>query len=261
MRGLLRVGLVAALVAGVAASGWLLRHEIGATVARLAGGDEPTPAAPAAEGMAGEEASPTVVGPEAAAHAEAKILALGRGERMEAAFNAVELTSLARHGLREFFPAYVNDVSAGLEADRLVLGGKITVREVPGIERLGASAFLLGDTAAVSARGRLDGVAPGRGIFEVETITLGPLTLPNAFRDELLTQLRAGGTADAEGAGRGSPRAGSPGAGNEGAATGSRAVGTDRPNVIGFELPAFVTDIAVRGDRLVIRRSPDSDGE
>ena len=36
MRGLLRVGLVAVLVAGVAAGGWMLRHEIGATVARIA---------------------------------------------------------------------------------------------------------------------------------------------------------------------------------------------------------------------------------
>ena len=162
MRGLLRAGMVAVLIAGVAAGGWMLRDEIGATVARLAGGEAAAPAAPGAERAGAEGASPSVVGPEAAAHAEAKILALGRGERMEAVFSGIELTSLARHGLREFFPDYVSDVSAGLEADRLVLGGKITVREVPGIERLGASAFLLGDTAAVSARGRERGPGDGR---------------------------------------------------------------------------------------------------
>lgn len=167
--------------------------------------------------------------PEAADHAsraEAKIVALGRGEVGEVTLSAEEMNGWIQHGLAGFFPDFVSHVTAAIaEDERLVLDGRLVVEKVPGIERLGPMAMLLGDTANVVVQGRLDGLEPGRGVFYVDRIQIAALPLPDAMRDQLMAQIR-GATSD------GMP-----------------------VNAVTFELPLFVTDIGIRAGALFLRSS------
>jgi hypothetical protein len=210
------IGCGALLVAGLVV-GWLARDEIAGFVSGLAGGEE----------TAVELAEPA--GPALARQAERKVIALGQGATEEATLSVEEIEAWIRYGLKGFFPDYVAELSAAIEDERLVLAGRVAVKQVPGIERLGPAAALLGDTTAVSLRGRLDGLEPGHGVFYVDEIRIGLIPLPAAMRDELLAELR-GGPAD------GLPA-----------------------NAVPFELPEFVTDVGVRGDEVFLRRSSPKD--
>ncbi len=200
--------ILAALVAG-----WFARDEISGFVSGIVDREkEPSSVEVAAPGS-----------PELARRAEGKIVALGQGELSETELSADELDSWVRHGLAGYFPSYVSDVTVGVEDERLVLAGKVRLKEVPGIERLGPAVALFGDTAAVRLKGRPDGLGPGRGIFYVEGVQIGLLPLPEPMRDELLTQLQGGRESELP------------------------------VNAIVFEVPRFVTDVGVRGDRVFFR--------
>jgi hypothetical protein len=163
--------------------------------------------------------------PELARRAEEKIVALGQGETDEIVLSAAELDSWIEHGLQGFFPEYVSGVTTQVEDDRLVLSGRVAVEGIPGIDDLGPAAALVGDTASVSVRGRLDGLEAGRGVYYVESIYLGPLPMPNGVRDQLLSELKGDGA-------KGLPA-----------------------NAVAFDLPRFVTDIGVRADGVFLRSS------
>lgn len=213
MRSCLAAVGVGALILVVAAVGWLARDEISGFVSGIVNRGEKTEAV--------ELAAPG--SPEMARQAEAKIVALGQGELDEAELSGAELDSWVRHGLKGYFPTYISDLTAGIEEERLVLDGRVAVKEIPGIERLGPAAALFGDTAAVRVKGRPDGLGPGRGLFYVEAVQIGLVPLPDVMRDQLVSQLKGG-------------------------------QGGDLPaNVVVFELPKFVTDIGVRGEHVVFR--------
>ncbi|UCF20593.1 MAG: hypothetical protein JSU87_04055 [Gemmatimonadota bacterium] len=203
------IGCGTLLLAGLAA-GWLFHEEIGDVVAALRGKDEAATEVTAPDGAA------------LAREVEERIVALGQGRVDEVVLSVQELDSWIRYGLQGFFPSYISDVTAGIEDEALVLAGRVAMRELPGASRLGAAVALLGDTAMVTARGRLDGLAPGRGVMFVDNVQVGPMPLPDAWRDQLLAQLRAGAA--------------------------------DLPaNAVPFDLPRFVTDVGVRGDHVVLR--------
>ncbi|UCC47462.1 MAG: hypothetical protein JSV41_08130 [Gemmatimonadota bacterium] len=200
------------LVAGMVV-GWFARDEIRGFLARVTD-------------RAGEKvelaASPV---PSLAQRAEAKIVALGQGEVDEAALTAEELDAWIRYGLKGFFPEYVTDVQADIEDERLVLAGRVATEQVPGIERLGPVAALIGDTASVAVRGRLDGLRPGCGVYYIDIVQVGLVPLPEPVRDQLLAELKRGAE-------------------------------DDLPiNAVPFELPGFVIDVGVRGAQVVLRSS------
>lgn len=213
MRGCIStIGCGTLLVAGIVV-GWFARDEIREFLARVtdrARGEIELAASPA-RGLA--------------QRAEAKIVALGQGEVDEAVLTAEELDGWIRYGLQGFFPEYLCDVTADIEDERLVLAGRVATERVPGIERLGPAVALVGDTASVAVRGRLDGLRPGRGVLFVDAVQIGLVPLPEALRDQLLTELKGG------------------------------AAGELPVNALTFELPPFVTDVGVRGDRVVLRSS------
>ncbi len=199
--------VVAALVLG-----WFARDDIAGFVSRIAGDDEAPveAAAPAAASLA--------------RGAEEKIIALGQGRSEEITLDAEELNDWIEGGLAGYFPDYISGISAAIEEERLVLTGDVALKEVPGIERLGPVAALLGDTANVTVRGRLDGLELGRGVFYVDDVRVGVLPLPEAARNELLAQMKGGATDDLP------------------------------ANAVVFLLPDFVADVGVRGERVFLRR-------
>ncbi|UCC73078.1 MAG: hypothetical protein JSV86_00505 [Gemmatimonadota bacterium] len=206
------VGCGTLLVAGLAV-GWFARDEIAGYVSKIVDrGDTAVEAAVAP-------------GPAVARRVEDKIVALGQGEIDEATLDAEELNAWIEHGLEGYFPSYISDVVAAIEEERLVLAGRVALKEVPGIEELGSWVAFLGDTARVSIRGRLDGLWPGAGVYFVDEMQVGALRLPDAMRDQLLAQLKRGSTGDLP------------------------------TNALAFELPAFVTDAGVREDHVFFRSS------
>ena len=208
------IGVVVGLtVIALAALGWLARDEIGGLVSRALGGAEPNPYETSAE---------------LAERAENKVVDLGQGAVDEIELSLAELNSWIEYGLKGYFPDFLTEVRADIgEEDRLLLEGRVITRSVPGIERMGPVTMLVGDTADVRVTGRVDGRGAGVGEYRVEQVQVGAVTLPDAWRDQLLAQLRA------------------------------RAV-QGEANVVVFELPRFVLDIGVREGRLVLRRDPAS---
>jgi hypothetical protein len=215
MRSCLALVGVGVLVLALAV-GWLARDEIADFVSRAAhdGGS-------AGETMTAAEDMPASL----ARQVEAKVIALGQGELQEVNLDADQVSAWIG-SMEGFVPPYVSDVSAVIEDERLVLFGRVVVREVPGAERLGPVATLFGDTASITVRGRLDGLQPGWGLLYVEVLQVGVVPLPEAMRDDLLDQLK-GGVTD------GLPR-----------------------NAVPFQLPDFVTDVGVRGDSVFLRGLP-----
>lgn len=163
--------------------------------------------------------------PEIARQAEEKVIALGQGKSEEITLSSEELNGWIQYRLTGFFPDYLSDVRASVGEEKLSLSGRVAKASIPGLERLGPAASFLPDTAEVTAIGRLDGLELGRGVYYVETIQIGALPLPDAWRDDLLEQLK--GDAD------------------DGL----------QLNAVAFELPPFVTDIGVREGRVFLRGS------
>lgn len=210
MRSCLAVVAAVTLVV-LAALGWLARDEVGGFVSRVLGRGEPNPYETSAE---------------LAERAENKVVDLGQGAVEEIELSLAELNSWIEYGLKGYFPEFLSDVRTSIvEEERLVLEGRVITRSVPGIERMGPVSMFLGDTADVRVTGRIDGREAGVGQYQVEEVRVGAITLPDAWRDQLLAQLRA------------------------------RAV-QGEANVVLFELPRFVLDIGVRDDRVILRRGP-----
>lgn len=215
--------LLVALAVGI----WVKRDEVADFLNRLNGDEIPTIEAAGGAASAGGTVSPEATGPGAdlARGVERKIISLGQGRESEIVLTPDELNAWIAHGLKGYFPAYVSDVSAGLEDDeRLVLRGRVAMASVPGLEDLDQVARFVGDTAAVQVKGRLDGIAPGRGIYFVEGAQVGPLPLPEPVAHDLIARLRRGAPSDTLPAG-----------------------------ALEFELPPFVTDIAIRGGGVHMR--------
>ena len=161
---------------------------------------------------------------EFARQAERKIISLGQGATDEISLSSEELNGWIEHRLAGFFPEYVSDVTASVSEEQFHLAGRVATKSVPGLERLGPAASFLPDTAAVSTSGRLDGLETGRGVYYIESLQIGALPLPDAWRDDLIAEIK--------------------GASDDGLPV----------NAVAFELPPFVTDIGVR-DELVFLRS------
>jgi hypothetical protein len=200
------------LVVGLAAA-WLFRDPLGRLVSRVIPGYEYEAVESIGSG-----------GPELAREVDERMVALGRGEIEELALSERELNAWITYGLIGYFPGYLDQVTADLRSEDVVLAGRVSVREVPGIERLGTMAAFLGDTADVAVTGTVDGLEPGRGVFYVEDVRVGAMTLPDPMRDQLLATIR----------------------GRSGNGGGS--------NAVVFEVPEFVGDVAVRDERLFLRR-------
>jgi hypothetical protein len=161
--------------------------------------------------------------PELAGQAERKVIALGQGESEEVTLSSEELSGWIEHRLAGFFPEYISDVRASIGEDRLNLSGRVATASIPGLEQLGPAANFLPDTAEIATVGRLDGLELGRGVYLIETLQIGALPLPDAWRDDVLTRLK--GDVD-----DGLPL-----------------------NAVSFELPPFVSDIGVRDGRVFLR--------
>ncbi len=207
---LIGLGLLVALLA----VGWLARDEIVSFVSRISNDDETAVEAPTGE------ADDALL----ARQVEAKVIALGQGDLGEVALDADQVSAWigSMHG---FLPAYVSDVSAALEEERLVLSGRVAIDDVPGSERLGPVTTLLGDTVPVTFRGLLDGLQPGWGVMYVEVLQIGVIPVPDAVRDDVLSQMKGDGAS-------GLPT-----------------------NAVPFQLPSFVTDVGVRGDSVILKSS------
>ncbi|NIR44126.1 MAG: hypothetical protein GWN99_06370 [Gemmatimonadetes bacterium] len=165
------------------------------------------------------------IGADLARRVDEKVIALGQGAAREITLGSDELTAWIHHRLRGFFPSFISDVRASVKAEELELAGRVATAALPR-DRLGTAANFLPDTAEVSAAGRLDGLELGRGVYYIETVQIGALPLPDAWRDDLLTELKGG-------------------------------VDADLPaNAVSFELPPFVTDIGVREGAVVLRGGP-----
>ncbi len=207
----------AVLVVVLLAAGWFYRDEI----ERYARGA-------ASRFFDRDEATVELAGatsPELAEQAERKIIALGQGEADEITLSAEELSGWIEHRLVGYFPEFISDVTASVESDQLDLAGRVATKSVPGLDGLGAAAALLPDTAEVTTKGRLDGLEPGRGVYYIESLHIGSLPLPDAWRDDLLAELK--GETDG-----------------------------DLPvNAVAFDLPPFVTDIGIREGVVFLRRS------
>lgn len=203
---------IGAIVAGLALVGWLARDDI----VRFVSGS--------GSAAADSTAMAAATGRELAREVEAKVIALGQGEGGETTLSTDELDAWIRYRLKGFFPSYVSDVSTAIEGQRLVLSGRVALKEVPDIEKMGPAVMLFGDTAMVVARGELDGLTEGRGIYYVDEVRVGVVPLPNAMRDQLLARLKGGEQADVP------------------------------ANAVAFLLPDFVTDVGVREDRVFLRR-------
>ncbi len=199
---------IGAVVVAVGLAGWLARDDIVRFVS----------------GRGGELENARTPGPELAREVEAKVVALGQSEGSEATLSTAELDAWIRYGLEGFFPSYISDVTTAIEEQRLVLSGRVALKEVPDIEQMGPAVMLFGDTALVVVRGELDGLAKGWGIFYVDEVKVGLVPLPDAMRDQLLARLKGGA--------------------QEGVPS----------HAVAFLLPDFVTDIGVREDRVVLRR-------
>jgi hypothetical protein len=214
VRGCLLVIVAATLVVVGLATAWLFRDPLGRLASRVIPGYE------VEEGVD----SIATGGPQLAGEVDERMVALGRGELEEVTLSERELNAWITYGLKGYFPGYLDRVTANLRSDDVVLAGRVSVRDVPGIERLGTMAAFLGDTADVAVTGTVDGLAPGRGVFYVEDVRVGAMTLPDPMRDQLLAAIR----------------------GRSGNGGGS--------NAVVFEVPEFVGDVAVHDERLVLRR-------
>lgn len=214
-RGCVLIVVATTLVVLGLGAAWLFRDPIGRLASRVIPGYE-------YESGVDEIGAD---GPELARRVDERIVALGQGEIEEATLSERELNAWITHGLKGYFPAYLNDVTADLRSEDVMLTGRVSVREVPGVERLGTMAAFLGDTADVAVTGTVDGLEAGRGVFYVDDVRVGALTLPQPMRDQLLAAIR------------------------------SRS-GNDRgANAVVFQLPGFVGDVAVRDERLILRRA------
>jgi len=211
MRSCLVLFAIGGLVVALAVAGWLARDDVVRFVSGR-GGD------------ADSAAAAVVVSPELAREVEAKVIALGQGEGSETTLSSEELNAWMRYRLEGFFPSYVSNVSTAIEDQRLVLSGRVALKEVPDIEQMGPAVMLFGDTALVVVRGELDGLAAGRGIYYVDEVRVGLVPLPDAMRDQLLARLKGGAQ---------------PGVPS---------------NAVAFLLPDFVADVGVRDDRVFLRR-------
>jgi hypothetical protein len=201
------VGIGAVLIA-LGLAGWLARDDIARFVS----------------GRSGVADNAAEVGPELAREVEAKVIALGQGEGNEVTLGTHELDAWIRYGLEGYFPSYISDVTTAIEEQRMVLSGRVALKEVPDIEQMGPAVMLFGDTALVAASGELDGLAKGWGIFFVDEVKVGLVPLPDAMRDQLLARLKGG------------EQEGVPG------------------NAVAFMLPDFVSDIGVREGQVFLRR-------
>lgn len=161
--------------------------------------------------------------PELARQAEQKVIALGQGDSEEVTLSSEELSGWIQHRLAGFFPDYISDVRAAIDEERLNLSGRVATASIPGLEQLGPAASFLPDTAEISTVGRLDGLELGRGVYYIETLQIGALPLPDAWRDDVLAKLK--GEAD----------------------------GGLQVNAVAFDLPPFVSDIGVREGRVFLR--------
>lgn len=211
MRSCAVLSAIGGIVVALAVAGWLTRDDV---VRFVSGRGREADSAAAAVGAT----------PELAREVEAKVIALGQREGSETTLTSEELDAWIRYRLEGFFPSYVSDVSTAIEDQRLVLSGRVALKEVPDIEQMGPAAMLFGDTALVVVRGELDGLATGRGIYYVDEVRVGVVPLPDAMRDQLLARLKGGAQ---------------PGVPN---------------NAVAFLLPDFVSDVGVREDRVFLRR-------
>jgi hypothetical protein len=204
---------VGMFIVAVAVAGWFARHDIARFVSGLRGAESDSVAVASATD-----------GRELARQVEAKVIALGQNEHDEIMLSVEELDAWVRYRLEGFFPGYISDVSFAIEEQTLVLSGLVAMKEVPRIEELGPAVAFFGDTAAVLARGRLDGIGVGQGVFYVDNVQVGLLPLPDGVRDRLLAEIKTGVEADVP------------------------------SNAVAFLLPRFVTDVGVREDRVFLRR-------
>jgi hypothetical protein len=209
----------AVLVVVLLIAGWFYRDEIEryarGTASRLFNRDEATVE------LAG------ATSPELAEQAERKIIALGQGEAHEITLSAEELSGWIEHRLVGYFPEYISDVTTSVESDQLELTGRVATRSVPGLDGLGPAVAFLPDTADVTTSGRLDGLEPGRGVYYIENMHIGSLPFPDAWRDDLMAEIKGGTNGDLP------------------------------VNAVAFDLPPFVTDIGIRDGVVFLRRSRD----
>lgn len=164
--GLLAGLLVLALLAGGA---WLFRGEL----ARLLGREEPVA---------------TLVSPEAAAQAEAKLERLtGGGETVR--LNDVEFTSLMRYRLRDRIPGDLESPAVSFRGDTVRLMARVPSDRLPQVPELGAARAFLPDTADVDVLGHLAPLQAGRAAFRVRRITFAGIPIPERLYPQALERM------------------------------------------------------------------------
>ncbi|HEX2188568.1 MAG TPA: hypothetical protein VHG51_06690 [Longimicrobiaceae bacterium] len=160
--GLLLLGLLAG-------GAWLFRDQ----VARLLGREEPVA---------------TLVSPEAAAQAEAKLERLtGEGETIR--LNDVEFTSLMRYRMRDRIPGDFDSPAVAFRGDTVRLMARVPSDRLPRVGELGAARAFLPDTADVDIVGHLGTLQPGRAAFEVRRITFAGIPVPDRLYPQALESM------------------------------------------------------------------------
>jgi hypothetical protein len=164
-------GLVAGfLFVLLLAGGWWLFRE---PLARLLGRGEPVA---------------TIVSPEAAAQADAKLARLtGDGETVR--LSDVEFTSLMRYRLRDRIPGDLESPAVAFAGDTLRLMARVPSDRLPAGPELGAARAFLPDTADVDIVGHLRPLQPGRAAFEVRRITFAGIPVPDRLYPQALRSM------------------------------------------------------------------------
>lgn len=164
--GLLAVLVLVAVLAGGA---WLFRDRLGGLLGR------------------GEPVA-TIVSPEAAAQAEAKLARLtGEGDTVR--LNDVEFTSLMRYRMRDRIPGDLESPAVAFSGDTVRLMARVPSDRLPQVPELGAARAFLPDTADVDVVGHVETLESGRAAFEVRRITFAGIPIPQRFYPQALERM------------------------------------------------------------------------
>jgi hypothetical protein len=131
---------------------------------------------------------PTMVSPEAAAVAEAKLERL-RAEREAVRLSEVELASLVRHRAPRWATSLLLEPSLELGGESLTLSGRVLTGQLPSHEALDPVRAFLPDTANVEIIGHLRPLEPGRAAFEVREVTFAGIPIPARYYPAALERI------------------------------------------------------------------------
>lgn len=157
-----------ALLAGLLVAGWSFRDRI-----------------PGPWNRGASESYATVVSPEAAAEAEAKLDRL-RASGDTARLSAAEFTSYLRYRYDDRLGGQIETPAIAFSGDTVTLQGRIPTNRLPSTREVEAVRFMLPDTADVRVTGAVRTLGPGRAAVRVDAVSFARVPVPeNVYPDAL----------------------------------------------------------------------------